>query len=97
MLFMLSPTQFPWYYLWLVPLLALKPSWALLALTVTLPVYYLRYPLEALGEAVWFDYGLVWLEFVPIWLLLGMGLYKRTRLRAGGEPVNSPSCSPTIA
>ncbi|MEX0777781.1 MAG: TIGR04283 family arsenosugar biosynthesis glycosyltransferase [Phycisphaeraceae bacterium] len=71
-LFLLSPTQFPWYYLWILPLLTLRPLWSLLGLTVTLPLYYLRFPLDALGHANWFDYGLVWIEFVPIWLLLAV-------------------------
>ncbi len=73
-LFLLSPTQFPWYYLWLLPLLALRPMWSVLALTATLPLYYLRFPLEALGQEQWFDYGLVWIEFVPVWLLLALEL-----------------------
>lgn len=73
-LFLLGPTQFPWYYLWILPLLALRPLWSLLGLTVTLPLYYLRFPLDALGHANWFDYGLVWIEFVPIWLLLAFEL-----------------------
>lgn len=80
-LFLLSPTQFPWYYLWLLPLLALRPVWALLGLTVTLPIYYLRFPMDALGAASWFDYGLVWLEFVPVWLLLGVELVRRVHDR----------------
>jgi len=78
-LFLLSPTQFPWYFLWLVPLLALRPIWSLLALTVTLPLYYLRFPLNADGHAAWFDYGIVWIEFVPIWLLLAWELWRRCR------------------
>lgn len=77
-LFMFSPTQFPWYYLWLLPLLALRPMWSLLALTVTLPLYYLRFPLAAMGHAAWFDDQLVWLEFVPIWLLLAWEAWRRS-------------------
>ncbi len=29
-LFLLSPTQFPWYFVWVVPLLAVAPRWSLL-------------------------------------------------------------------
>ena len=58
--FMLSPTQFPWYYVWIVPLLALAPRWSLLAYPVLLSGYYLqeRWP------------GVVWLEHGPVYLLL---------------------------
>lgn len=74
-LFLLSPTQFPWYYLWVLPLLVLKPLWSVLALTLMLPLYYLRFPLDAMGYAKWFDNGVVWIEFVPIWLLLAWELW----------------------
>jgi len=91
-LFLLSPTQFPWYYLWLLPLLSMRPVWSLLGLTVTLPIYYLRFPLTALGHANWFDYGLVWLEFVPIWLLLALELR-----RSKPQPIDTPSPDPPQA
>jgi len=75
-LFLLSPTQFPWYYLWVLPLVALWPMPSLLMLTVTLPIYYLRFPLAAMGQSAWFDYGLVWIEFVPIWIMLGVEMWR---------------------
>ncbi|RMG66222.1 MAG: DUF2029 domain-containing protein [Calditrichaeota bacterium] len=70
-LFFLSPTQFPWYALWLLPLLVLEPVPALLLLTVTLPLYYGRYWLAARGLEGWFDAWGVWLEFGPVLLWLG--------------------------
>jgi len=69
-LFLLSPTQFPWYWLWLLPLLAVQPSPGLLVLTATLPLYYLRFPMRELGLTSWFDHGVVWLQFLPALLLL---------------------------
>jgi alpha-1,6-mannosyltransferase len=69
-LFLLSPTQFPWYYVMIIPFVTLRPRWSLLLLTALLPLYYLRYFFLARGQAAWFDYGLVWLEYVPVWLLL---------------------------
>jgi alpha-1,6-mannosyltransferase len=70
-LFLLSPAQFPWYYVGLIPLLAIRPRLSLLLLTALLPLYYLRSYFLARGRADIFDYGVVWLEFVPVWLLLG--------------------------
>ncbi len=83
-LFLLSPTQFPWYYIMLIPFLTLRPRWSLLLLTVLLPLYYLRSLFLARGQAAWFDYGLVWLEYLPVWLLLiKEGLAQRRTLQAG--------------
>jgi len=68
--FLLSPAQFPWYYTWLVPFLVLTPSPALLLMTVLLPLYYLRFYFDFRDQAYLFDYGVVWLEYLPVWLLL---------------------------
>jgi alpha-1,6-mannosyltransferase len=70
MVFLLSPAQFPWYYTWLLPFLVVAPSPALLLLTVMLPLYYLRFFLDFRGESHLFDHGIVWLEYLPVWLLL---------------------------
>ncbi len=68
--FLVSPTQFPWYYTWLIPLLAIKPRSSLLLLTALLPLYYLRYYFEPRGEIEVFTNVIVWIEFVPVWALL---------------------------
>jgi alpha-1,6-mannosyltransferase len=68
--FLLIPTQFPWYYTWMLPFLALAPRPSLLLLTVLLPLYYLRYYLEPRGMISYFNYVVVWIEFVPVWILL---------------------------
>ena len=81
-LLLLSPTFVPWYWLWLLPFLLLSARWyrwPLLALSATLPLYYLRFELEARGLANLFDKWLVWIEFGPILLILLIGarLYDR--------------------
>jgi hypothetical protein len=65
-MFMLSPTQFPWYYLWLVPFLAVRPRVSLLIWSVTLPLYYLKFHYAARGEADFFHTRIVWLEHAPV-------------------------------
>jgi rSAM/selenodomain-associated transferase 2/rSAM/selenodomain-associated transferase 1 len=92
-LFLLSPTQFPWYYLWVLPLLSITPVWSLLALTASLSLYYLRFPLSAAGQAAWFDYGVVWFQFVPIWVWLALEL----RGRFAPRPVRVDTASDTPA
>jgi hypothetical protein len=69
-LFFLSPTQFPWYYLWLLPFLALRTSFALLLLTALMPIYYLRFYFEARQATDIFDDWIVWLQYGPAWFLL---------------------------
>lgn len=78
-LFLLSPTQFPWYALWMLPFLAVCPRASLLILTALLPLYYLRFYFNARGMAEIFDKGIVWLEFGPVWLLLVWEWYNGRR------------------
>ena len=68
--FLVGPTEFPWYYTWLLPFLALLPRFSLLTLTALLPLYYLRYYFEPRGEPEAFANIIVWLEFAPVWILL---------------------------
>lgn len=68
--FLISPTQFPWYYTWLIPLLAIKPRFSLLLLTALLPLYYLRYYFEPRGQLEIFINIIIWIEFIPVWILL---------------------------
>lgn len=64
-LFLFSPTEFPWYFVWVAPLLVFAPmklgaERALVLYVPLLPLYYLEY------DHRW----LVWLEHVPVWLSL---------------------------
>lgn len=63
-IFLLSPTQFPWYWLWCLPLLTLRPSLPLLTYSALLPIYYVQdqlvYPLSH------------WLQHAPVWALLAI-------------------------
>jgi hypothetical protein len=74
--FLISPTQFPWYFVWLIPFLTFKPKMSLLILTALLPMYYLRYYFEPRGNINLFNYGVVWFEFVPVWILLTRHYFK---------------------
>lgn len=78
-LFMLSPTQFPWYFLWLTPWLALIPRPSFLILTAMLPMYYLRFYYRELDNVAFFDNRLVWLEYTPTFLLVAWELTTRWR------------------
>ncbi|NOY83095.1 MAG: DUF2029 domain-containing protein [Kiritimatiellaeota bacterium] len=89
-LFLFSPTQFPWYGLWLLPFLAIAPSRPLLLLQVTLPLYYLRFPMQAAGHADLFDSGVVWIEFGPVLALMSWEALRRYSARRR-DPGPAPS------
>lgn len=55
--FLLSPTQFPWYWIWCLPMLALQPSRPLLLYTALLPLYYVQ---EQIPEVYWIEHAPVW-------------------------------------
>jgi len=74
-LFLLIPTQFPWYFVWCLPMLAVAPSPAILLYVALLPLYHLQY------EYPW----LLWVEHAPVWLMLLVGAFLRTG-RESGEP-----------
>ncbi|MBW2063549.1 MAG: DUF2029 domain-containing protein [Deltaproteobacteria bacterium] len=75
-LFLLSPTQFPWYSLWLLPFLTIQPRFSLLLLTLCLPIYYLRFYFEAKGLVGLYDNTIVWFEYLPVWLMILLDWYK---------------------
>ena len=58
-LYLISPTQFPWYYTWMVPLLAVRPKVSLLLYPMLLPLYQLKY----LSDYI------IYIEHLPILIL----------------------------
>jgi len=71
-LFFLSPTQFPWYYLWFLGFLSLNLRKSLILLTPLLSLYYLRFYFSGRGMVDVFDYWIVWLEYLPVFVLMGL-------------------------
>lgn len=69
-MFLLSPAQFPWYYLWVLPFLCLRPVAGLLVLTATLPLYYSAFYYLSHDNYAVFSAGIVWLIWLPAWGLL---------------------------
>jgi hypothetical protein len=80
--FMLSPAQFPWYYLWMVPFLALRPRASLLLLSLVLPLYYLKFYFAAHGQVELFHTWIVWIEFAPVIALAAWEAWTARRTRA---------------
>ncbi|MDK2972069.1 MAG: alpha,6-mannosyltransferase [Candidatus Sumerlaeota bacterium] len=88
-LFLLSPTQFPWYSLWFLPLLAIRPHIGLLFYALTLPLYYLRFRYAGEGIAPLFDNGVVWIEHGPVLLLLAAAKWKPVWIPAHPGPLSA--------
>lgn len=81
--FFLSPAQFPWYYLWMLPFLIFIPYKPLLFLTVLMPLYYLRYYFEPRGEYEFYYRYIVWLEYLPVlgWIVYDL-INKKLRAKS---------------
>lgn len=74
-IFLLSPTQLPWYWIWCLPLLAVMPSPTLLLYTALLPLYYVQDYLPAVH----------WIEHAPVWGLLIVSAVKMLRVRQANQ------------
>ena len=79
--FFLSPTQFPWYFLWMIPFLTFIPYKPLLLLTVLMPLYYLRYYYEPRGEYDFYYQYVVWIEYLPVLLWIGYDLISKKSMK----------------
>lgn len=82
-----SPNVFPWYVLWILPLLAFypEPAWLYFSTGVFL-AYQVLIPYQILGQWFYPSRLLQWLEYAPLFaLLLGTLLWRRWRPGRGGE------------
>ncbi|MEO1162075.1 MAG: hypothetical protein AAFW74_16795, partial [Pseudomonadota bacterium] len=67
---LLSPVQLPWYFIWIAPFLCIFPYRGLLLMTLTFPLYYAFFKLTAVGTDETWLLALVWIMWLPVWLLL---------------------------
>jgi len=87
-LFLLSPTQFPWYTIWFAPLLCFYPKPALLLLMGLMPIYYLRNYFAARDNVELFDNFIVWIQYLPVYCLLLVDfLQQRSHRSMAGDHV----------
>ncbi len=84
-LVLVSPAQFPWYLLWTLPFLPFAPRLGVMLLVVLTPLYYLSFHFGALHLYAVFRDRVVWVIWVPIWIVLATELVA-ARLRSG-KPV----------
>ena len=77
---LLSPAQFPWYFVWVAPFLPILPLFGLTALTATLPLYYTAFHYQSFGNFDTFKTTIAWLIWGPAWCLLAVD-FLLSRLR----------------
>jgi hypothetical protein len=69
-LVLLSPAQYPWYYVWFAPFLAFRPWYGFLILAATVPLYYSFFHFSARGQPEVFEDTVVWIIWAPVWAAL---------------------------
>lgn len=85
-MFLVSPAQFPWYFIWVLPYLCILPTFGLLLATATLPLYYSAFHFMSRGDLVFFPDRIVWLVWIPVWCALAYEL-----LRARPSQLSEPA------
>ncbi len=83
-LVLLSPVQFPWYVLWVLPLAVIQGGTGWLVATVTMPLYYLAFSLRYSGQSALYDSVVVWAIWLPVWAALALD-WRRNRREARGQ------------
>ena len=69
-LYLLSPSQFPWYFVWIAPFLCVFPVRGLVLAGALLPMHYLYFHYAAYDLEDAYRHGIVWLIWLPVWALL---------------------------
>lgn len=64
-LIVFAPAVYPWYTLWLVPLVVLRPEPGLIAVTATIPLFYLYFHFAARDSLDVFRNVVVWMIWLP--------------------------------
>lgn len=88
-IFLLSPAQFPWYLAWIAAFLPLYPSRGFLALTVTIPFYYLAFHYMSRGQLETFNSIFLWVIWLPVWGIIAFELYNYLHRNRGLWAQNS--------
>ncbi len=69
-IFLLSPSNAPWYFIWIAPFLCFFPSYGLMLAGALIPLHYSFFHLTTRGMADIYHEGVVWLIWIPVWGLM---------------------------
>ncbi|MFM9939138.1 MAG: glycosyltransferase 87 family protein [Hyphomicrobiaceae bacterium] len=78
-LLLLSPAQFPWYVLWVLPLATLTAGWGWHVAAAVMPLYYSAFHFQTTGTFWIYEAALVWVLWLPIWLVLAWDVWRMCR------------------
>lgn len=76
-LLLLSPAQFPWYLIWLLPFCAARPQYGPLVATVLMPIYYVSFYYLARDNYETFPKVIVWGLWLPVWAAFAVDFRRR--------------------
>ena len=67
---LLSPTLYPWYLIWIIPLFVFLPNWSWLLFTMLIQLSY--FVLQGYAtDGIWEESNLIlWLQYLPFYGLL---------------------------
>ena len=69
-IYILSPSNTPWYFVWIAPFLCLFPSRGLLLAGALIPFHYAFFHFSIRDMPEVYQEGIVWLIWLPVWALL---------------------------
>lgn len=81
LMFLVSPAQFPWYCLWVMPFMVFFPLWGLALLVPMMALYYLGFALMTAGIFESYRLALALVLWLPIWVVLWFEARKAWRER----------------
>jgi len=69
-MFLLSPTLYPWYLIWIIPLLVFLPNWSWLLFTMLIQLSYFVLQDYTL-HGIWKESNIIlWMQYIPFYVLL---------------------------
>jgi len=69
-IYILSPTQNPWYFLWIAPFLCFYPVRGLMLAGALIPMHYLYFYFAPRDMHEIYRTGIIWAIWIPVWILL---------------------------
>jgi len=81
-----GPVANPWYFCWLLPLIALEPARHWAALIIMLPLYYLEFYFSYRGLQGWIPV-VTGIEYAPFLVLAALATAYRNKSSSGGRTI----------
>ncbi len=87
-LVLLSPAQFPWYVIWVIPFAAFQCRATVVAMTALVPLYYASFHYIARGNYVFYADVVVWFVWLPVWLVAAIEVLAMRRRHCSSSPLD---------